>query len=89
MVTGQADDHILKNVLGWGMLDKKDINETIGFIETKYMASHAMTQPAINFLFPLTNLWNHEKSSDKTTCSMCGESADKFVCSRNSERFPL
>ena len=33
MVTGLADEDIRKEMLGWGSLDEKDVNETIGFIE--------------------------------------------------------
>ena len=29
---GLVDEDIRKEVLGWGSLDEKDINETIGFI---------------------------------------------------------
>ena len=38
MVTGLADEDIRKEVLGWESLEKKNVNETIGFIEAKYMA---------------------------------------------------
>ena len=47
MVTGLADEDIRKEVLGWGSLDEKDVNETIGYIESKEMARDAMTKPAV------------------------------------------
>ena len=47
MATCLADEDIHKEVLGWGSLDKKDVNETIGFIEAKEMARDAITQSAV------------------------------------------
>ena len=48
MVTGLADEDIHNEVLRWGSLDEKDVNETvaIGFIESNEMECNAMTQPA-------------------------------------------
>ena len=47
MVTVLADEDIRKEVLNsTGSLDKKDVNETIGFIEAKEMKLYAMRQPA-------------------------------------------
>ena len=60
MVTGLAIEDIRKEVLGWGSLDEKDVNETIGFIEAKEMARDAMTQPAV------TASVSSYKSSSKT-----------------------
>jgi len=48
LVTGLADDDIRKELLGWAILDEKDINETISFIEAKEMARYAIDQPAVN-----------------------------------------
>ena len=38
LITGLADDDMRKEVLGWGSLDEKEINETIGSIVAKEMA---------------------------------------------------
>ena len=48
LVTGLTNDNIFKQVLGQATLDKKDINETVGFIEAKEMTCDAITQPAVN-----------------------------------------
>ena len=37
MVTGLADKDIRKEVLEWGSLYEKNVNDTIGFIEAKEM----------------------------------------------------
>ena len=42
MVTGLADEDICKEAFGFGSLDEKDVNKTIGFIEAKEMARLAM-----------------------------------------------
>ena len=47
LVTGLASEDIRKEVLGWGGLDEKDVNETIGLIEEKEMARDTITQPAV------------------------------------------
>ena len=36
MVTGLADEDIRKEVLGWGSLDEKDVNETIILLSVYY-----------------------------------------------------
>ena len=46
-MTGLGNEDIRKEMLGWGSLDEKDVNETIGFIKAKEMARDAMTQPVI------------------------------------------
>ena len=48
MVTKLVDDDIRKQILGWGNIDEKDINETIGFVEAKKMAHDDMTQSAVD-----------------------------------------
>ena len=53
MMTCLADEDIRKEVLRWGSLDQKDINEIIGFIEAKEMSRNAMTQLAIAVLVSL------------------------------------
>ena len=53
MMTCLADEDISKEVLRWGSLDQKDINEIIGFIEAKEMSRNAMTQLAIAVLVSL------------------------------------
>ena len=47
MVTGFADEDIRKEVLRWESLDEKEVNQTIGFIESKEIARDAVTQPAV------------------------------------------
>ena len=47
LVTRLADDDIRRKMLGRESLDKKDINETNGFIEVKKMARDGVMQPAV------------------------------------------
>ena len=89
MVTGLADEDIRKEVLGWGSLDEKDVNETIGFVEAKEMARDAITQPAVTAsVFSYKSLKKTtQKPSGKITCSMCKKSTDKFVWSNKNKRY--
>ena len=41
LVTGLFDDDIKKEVMGWAELDKKGVQNTVGFIEAKEMACDA------------------------------------------------
>ena len=89
MVTGLADGDIRKEVLGWGNLDEKDVNETIGFIEGKEMARDAMSKPAVTAsIFSYKSLKKTtQKPSGKITCSICNKSTDKFVWSNKNKRY--
>ena len=44
LVAGLIDEDIKKEVLGWSELDRKDVNETVAFIESKEMARDALNQ---------------------------------------------
>ena len=89
MVTGLADEDIRKEVLGWGSLDEKDVNETIGFIEGKEMARDAMAQPAITASVSSYKSLRKtsQKPSGKITCSMCSKSTDKFIWSSKNKKY--
>ena len=91
LVTELADDDICKIVLGWGSLDKKDINETVGFIEMKKMARVAMTQPVINASvsssYRSTKNKTMKNPNREINCSMCDKSTDKFVWNKKMNKF--
>ena len=61
MVTSLTFEDKRKEVLGKGSLDKKSVNETIGFIEAKEMA---MRQPAVktSVSFKKSFKKNHSKT---------------------------
>ena len=61
MVICLADEDICREVLGWKVKMRKNVNETIGFIEVKEMAHDAMSQPAV------TTSVSSYKSLTKTT----------------------
>ena len=89
MVTGLADEDIRKEVLGWGSLDEKDVNETISFIEAKEMVQDAMTQPAITTSVSSYKFLSKgsKKPNGKITCNMCGRSTEKFLWSSKNKKY--
>ena len=89
MVTGLADEDIRKELLRWGSLDEKDVNETIGFVKAKEMARDVITQPAVTaFVFSYkSSKKTTQKPSGKITCSICKKSTDKFVWSNKNKRY--
>ena len=88
MVTDLADEDICKEVLGWGSLDGKDINKTIGFIEAKEMARDAMTQSTITVSVSSYKFLSKgsKKPNGKITCNMCGRSTEKFLWSSKNKK---
>ena len=81
MVTGLADEDIRKEVLGWGSLVEKDVNETICLIEAKEMTRDAMTQPAVtasvsSYKFLRKTI---KRPRGKITCNICSKISTKFI----------
>ena len=89
MVTGLADKDIRKEVLGWGSLDEKDVNETIGFFEAKEMARDAMKQPAITASVSSKKSLRKttQKLRGKVTCNICSKLTEKFIWSRKNKKY--
>ena len=89
MVTGLADEDIRKEVLGWGSLDEKDVNETIGYIESKEMARDAMTKPAVTASVSSykSSRKTIKRPSGKITCNICGKISTKFTWSRKNNKY--
>ena len=89
MVSGLADEDIRKEVLGWGSLDEKDVNETIVFIEAKEMARDAMTQPAVTASVSSYKSFSKitKRPSGKITCNICSKTSTKFIWSRKNNKY--
>ena len=89
MVTGLADEDIRKEVLGWGSLDEKNVNETIGYIESKEMARDAMTKPAVTASVSSykSSRKTIKRPSGKITCNICGKISTKFTWSRKNNKY--
>ena len=89
LVTGLAGEDIRKEVLGWGSLDEKDVNETIGFIEAKEMARDAMTQPAVTASVSSYKSLRKitKRPSGKITCNICSKISTKFIWSRKNNKY--
>ena len=71
-------------------LDDRDINDTVRFIEAKEMARDAMTQPPVNAAissFKAPNKTLGKKPGGKILCISCKEETDKFVWSRNKNKY--
>ena len=82
MVTSTLVEDIQKEVLGQESLDKKNVNEAIGFIEAKQMARDEVFQPAVTpSVFSQKSLKTTQKPNGKIACSISNKSTDNFVCS--------
>ena len=80
MVTSLTFEDMHKEVLGKGSLDKKSVNETIGFIEAKEMAIRQSAVKTSVSLFQFLKKTT-QRPRDKTTCCICDKLTNKFVWS--------
>ena len=80
LVTGLFDDDIRKEVLGWAELDKKGIQNTVGFIEAKEMARDALMKQSVAGVSAYREKSKGDpKGNVFTKCKECKIEMEKFT----------
>ena len=88
LVSGLVDDDIKKEVLGWAELDRKNVQETVSFIEAKEMAWDSLTKQTITAAISSYKEKNRYdgKAEQKATCKDCKTEMQKYTWSRRQEK---